>query len=479
MINRHIPWLTSTARLVRLAIVAALFVGFAAIALTTFRFGPGVALVAAAAPMFFLLAFSQLEYAALFILSVAALVRFTLPTGTESRVVSSMVLTAIFVLIWVVRMLMVEKHFRLTSRRITIPLLGFVATVIFSYVWSNAFRDPLVRTWSSWPFVQLATLAMMLLLPAAFLLTANTIRSPRALKAIAVLVGAAGTIYLLIFLVMMSVPPVARTAHTALSQFNVGGLFSMWFSAIVYSQVLFNRRLKVWGRVALIGILALWAYRFFIVGVTWLAGWLVPAVALAVMSFFRSKRLFLVLLLLVAIYVALNWDYWAYAVAEREADESWYTRLEAYRQNWRVTGKHILFGTGPSGYAVYYMTYFPTAAMASHSDYIDLLAQTGIVGFLFYLVFFAMLVRMAYRLIRRLKGQGDFHEAFANATFAGALGCIFAMAIGTWMIPFVYTASLAGFDHAVYSWILLGTVVALDRLVASADDTVDTSRALD
>ena len=108
--------------------------------------------------------------------------------------------------------------------------------------------------------------------------------------------------------------------------------------------------------------------------------------------------------------------------------------------------------------------------MASHSDYIDLLSQTGIVGLLFCLAFFSTLLLTGYKLVRRLNGRRDFTEAFANAVLAGCVGCLVAMALGTWLVPFVYTASLAGFDHAVYSWILLGAMVALERLVANEQD---------
>jgi hypothetical protein len=32
------------------------------------------------------------------------------------------------------------------------------------------------------------------------------------------------------------------------------------------------------------------------------------------------------------------------------------------------------------------------------------------------------------------------------------------------MFPFVYTQTIAGFDYAVYSWVLLGAMVALSSI---------------
>jgi len=455
-------------RPIRFGIVAVLMVVLVGLAFVALYLGPTMAPVLASLPLLLLLTINRLEYGPVVILFAAAFVRFTLPTGTQSEIVASMALTGVFIAVWLLRMVAVEKRLHLQPAATNVPLLGFIVAVFFSYLWGSAFRDPLLVVWSTWPFVQLGALAEMVLLPGAFFLAANAVRSTRLLKVITALMSGAGALYLLGFLIMVAVPSQEETMRALISQFNSGGMFSLWFGILVYTQILFNRRLPLWLRLGLAGLLAVWVYRFFVVGVTWLAGWLVPAVALVVVSFLRSKRLFLVLLLLLAIYLALSWDYWVDVVAAREASESGYTRLNAYRQNWQVTRYHFLFGTGPVGYAVYYMTYFPNAAMASHSDYIDVLAQTGIVGLVLYLAFFGALLWTGYRLVRRVKGRGDFVEAYANALFAGGVGCVVAMGLGTWLIPFIYTASLAGFDHAVYSWILLGTIVALQQIVAPA-----------
>ena len=116
------------------------------------------------------------------------------------------------------------------------------------------------------------------------------------------------------------------------------------------------------------------------------------------------------------------------------------------------------------------MSYFPTTAMASHSNYIDLFAQTGIVGLGFILWFFGALVWRGYRLCLRLRGQGGFEEALANAAFAGALGCVAAMALGDWLIPFAYTNTIAGFDYIVYSWLFLGAIPVLDLMTRREGD---------
>jgi hypothetical protein len=102
--------------------------------------------------------------------------------------------------------------------------------------------------------------------------------------------------------------------------------------------------------------------------------------------------------------------------------------------------------------------------MATHSNYIDILSQTGVVGLFFCLWFLGALAWMGYQLHLRLRGHADFSEGLASATLAGCIGCVVSMALGDWMFPFVYTQTIAGFDYAVYSWVLLGAMVALSSI---------------
>jgi O-antigen ligase len=143
------------------------------------------------------------------------------------------------------------------------------------------------------------------------------------------------------------------------------------------------------------------------------------------------------------------------------------SRLAAWQRNWEVTREHWLFGTGPAGYAVYYMSRFPHAAMASHSNYVDVLSQAGIVGVFFFSWFLVSLFKSGMTLHRRLE-EGTFASALGRSLLSGFLGVVVAMLLGDWLLPFIYTGGLAGFDHAIYSWILLGIMVALSRVGNSA-----------
>jgi hypothetical protein len=452
-IRRKIP----VSVLLRLTILAGLMVGVLGIGFVTSRVAPELVLIAVAAPSVVFLALRRLEYGVLAIILTAAFVRFSVGTGTASRLVASLLTTALFIVLWFAKMLVVDKHLRLKPSPANLPLLGFIATSVVSYAWSNAFRDPLVVVWSSWPFVQIGALAVMILLPGAFFLAANSISDVRWLKLLC---------WSMILIGVLSLADYFLPVR--LSFLNTRGLFSLWFVSLAYAQALFNKQLSLWLRLGLIGLVLATMYVYFIVRVTWLSGWLPALVALGTISFLKSKRLFLIFILLVVVYLGLNWSYYTGTVLTDETDESGNTRLDAWKHNWRVTGKHLLFGTGPAGYAAYYMSYFPSEAMATHSNYIDILSQTGIVGLLFCLWCFGALGWTGYTLCLRLRGTGDFSEGLACAALAGCVGCIVAMGLGDWLFPFVYTQTIAGFDYAVYNWVLLAAIVVLGSMYEGA-----------
>jgi hypothetical protein len=242
----------------------------------------------------------------------------------------------------------------------------------------------------------------------------------------------------------------------------------MWAAAIPYAWALFDRKLGLVPRLLLLAFAAGWIWYGYPRRITWLAAWVPTFAALAVISVMRSKWLIIVVVVILAV---VGWQY-IETRYQGEISESGQTRLAAWAQNWKVTSKHWLFGTGPAGYAAYYMSYFPTSAMATHSNYIDIVSQTGVVGLGFCLWFLGALLWTGYRLCRRLEGQGGFAEGLANAAFAGAVGCVVAMAIGDWMFPFAYTQTIAGFDYVVYNWIWLGAIPALDWMTHSPTDQI-------
>jgi len=398
---------------------------------------------------------AQISYGVLAVVVAGAAVRFTLPTGTQSRIPMSLVLAAVVIAWWLLDQLVAERRLRLEPSPTNLPLLGFVGASIASLIWSNVFRDPLIRPWSTWPVVQLGGLAVMVLLPGMFLVAANRLREVRWIAWLTGIILVVGALAIAGYYFRIG----------SLSFLQVRPLFPTWFICLALSLALLHRRLPLVVRLLLLGLAGAWFYYIFVHGFRWLSSWMPALVAMAGMGLLRSRKLLIVLAIFLAVYVAFNLPV-VQARIQQESEGSGVTRLDAWAHNWRVTEKHWFLGVGPAGYAVYYMTYFPDEAMATHSTYLDILSQTGVVGFLFFLWFFGALGLVLWRLWRRVRGREDFVEAFALAAIGGYVGALLGMALGDWIVPFVYTQTIGGFDYAVYTWVLLGAAQGLYHIVA-------------
>lgn len=408
---------------------------------------------------------NRIELGLVAMLLSAVFVRFRLPTGTASEIVMSLLLCVGVLGLWIVNMVVGEQRLSLKPAAVNLPLLGFMITVVISLVWGRVFRDVLVHEFGS-PFVAVASAAVMCLLPASLLLAVNLVEDVRWLKAMVWVYLAAGLVSLVLSLsISLGIGPTDTIRQFVFDNgivwINTHGLFSTWYAALALSLALFHRRLHVLLRAGLLVYVAGWVYWGFWLRTSWLSGW-VPVFAVAgVIAFLRSKWLFVIVVVIVV--VGAGGYYWR-TYLESETQISGVTRLAAYKVNWRITSKHLLFGTGPAGYASYYMSYFPMEGMATHSNYIDVIAQTGIAGTFFVLWFYGAQAWGGYSFWRRLQDRGGFVESLSVAVLAGTAGCVVAMALGDWIFPFAYTQGIIGFDGAVICWLFMGSFWALRNL---------------
>jgi len=444
--------------LYRLGIILGLLVIEVALGRMMVKFKkPDLILAACVAPVaaFLLYRLGRIEYGILAIVLTAGLVRFSLPTGTESEIVASLLVSMVIVALWLIQMLVVKRRLWLKPVRTNTPLLAFMLVCVISFAWSNAFRDVLVITWGTFPMVQLASLVVMVLLPAVFLLVSNVIEDIKWLKALWV-----------VFLALGAGAIMSKLLHLPTAKlFNSRGVFPLWIVSLTYPQAMFNRKLRSWQRLGLLGLCGLWLYYQLGKGIIWLSGWGPALGAMVITTFFRSKRLFLVLMIVGAIFVGVRFDYFYYHIYVQSVEEGDMQRLELWKTNLEHVMNHPLFGTGPAGYAVYYMTYHPENARSTHNNYFDIIAQTGIVGMFFFLWFFAALGWTAIELCKKLEHTYGFEAAFAYGMLGGVAGALASMMLGDWIVPFAYNQTIEGFDHSVYAWILMGALLSLYHIV--------------
>ena len=163
---------------------------------------------------------------------------------------------------------------------------------------------------------------------------------------------------------------------------NTNGLFTNWVVALAYGQALFNHKLSAPKRVGLLVLTAACLVQTAIFETAWLSGWMPPLIAVGLITLLRSRKLFAVGLA-GSLTIGLAFAGPIYeAVFQSQLDEGSDSRLDIWAQAWDLLSKHPLFGTGPAGYAAYYMTLYQGSgsSMSTHSNYMDVAAETGIVG---------------------------------------------------------------------------------------------------
>ncbi|NJM40480.1 MAG: O-antigen ligase family protein [Anaerolineae bacterium] len=378
---------------------------------------------------------------------------FTIGTGTESKLVLSLLFAILLMVIWIVQSLVTQTPL-LRPSLINTPILLFMAVNVVSWVWFFVMKDELLTPWSSRFYVtQLGALAVNLLVPALALMVTSTIREVKWFRRLVAIV--------LCIAALNAATKIFNLPTNILLDNGSKGLFVMWGGVFAYSQLLVNKELSLGRKLLMLLILAGILYYYVVRTSIWLSGWLPLFFAIAVVTFFYSRKLFVLLLIGALVVIALRFDVIYARVVDDNVSEGGLSRLDIWRMSLEHVANHPLLGMGPAGYAAYNMYYHPIDARSTHNNYFDVLAQTGAIGFLCFVWLFVRFVRAGLGARQVLAGKRNFEEMFALATLGGCFGAIVGMALGDWVLPFAYNQTIAGFDNAQYTWLFLGCMVSL------------------
>jgi O-antigen ligase len=444
----HIPsWLLATGVIITLGLLSVL-VGFAA--------GSGKLnlLALLLAPPLLGLGFAFISRYFQFLvlaLPVTALTmpRIELPTGTESKLPWSMLLTLVLTILWCVTMY--QRGWKLRPSLLNRPILALGAVFIISLVWGIIWRDPVLFSAPKFIVTQIGSLLTLLLSLSACLLIGNFFTTEGQLKYMTGLFIGFGFLMIL-----------AQLANVNQVLLNDRGLMSTWLIATTYGVLISLPKLGWHWRAALIIIILLTFYQTMVVNADWLSGWMPSVIAVVAITFLHSWKAFLALVMIGVVAVILSLGFFE-QVAQDNVNDGSLERLEIWSQNWRVVQDHWLLGTGPAGYAIYYMTYFPTTARSTHNNYLDIVAQFGFVGMGVWLWLSVASVWEGWRLIHRT--PPGFLRSLAIIATGGWIGAMGSMVFGDWVLPFAYNQGIAGFKYTVYSWLFLGTLMSIRHLL--------------
>jgi O-antigen ligase len=318
---------------------------------------------------------------------------------------------------------------------------------------------------------QLGGLAIFGLSAAAFLLSAHQLQNPRWLEWLTWCFLAVGGLYIFLYHGVGALFPTLSTLFNAWFNRGVGGsVFWIWLVSLSLSQAAFNPHLGSRARSLLWLLLVTTAYVRLYLGVEWISGWLPPLAAVVVILLMSGRYLPTLGTLAAGLAAYLNASKLAGVVMTGDNPYSLATRLQAWKIVLNIVRVDPLFGVGPANY-YWYTLLFPIMGyyvpFNSHNNYLDLLAQTGIVGMgcFLWLVWEVGLLALSLRA-RLLPG---FDQAFVLGCLGGLAGSLVAMFFGDWVLPFVYNVGLAGFRSSMIGWLFLGGLVAIEAVVWERD----------
>jgi O-antigen ligase len=443
----------------------------------------GVLLLSAAFPV--LVPSSRLVFFLVLLPAVGALIAFVHwpPLGIVVLIITALIipspelpggfnlavlLLVLLIGLWLLGMILGQREIRSAPSRTVWPLLALIAATILAFGVGQLPWFPIV---SSAPLdAQIGGLAIFVLAAGAFLLVAHQVRDLRWLQRMTWVFLGLGSLRIAGWLV----PGVGRYLGLL---FQPGAysnsMFWTWLIALAFSQALYNRKLHLRWRLAL-GVLVV-ATMFVAIALNrdWKSGYLPPLVAIAAIVGFRDWRLGL-LVGLAAIVPAMNIG--ADAIATDVYSYS--TRLDAWKIVLGMVKINPVTGLGPANYS-WYTPLFPIRGYAiqfnSHNQYVDIVAQIGLLGLACFLWFAWEAGWLGWKLRRR--ASPGFAQAYVYGALGGGVATLASGVLVDWFLPYVYNVGLGGFRGSMLAWLFMGGLVSIEYMVRRESQAESESEA--
>lgn len=369
------------------------------------------------------------------------------------------ILVAGLIGLWILRMLL-EKNLRLVPSETYRPLFALLiiatmALAVGQIPWYT-FAQPAPLG------AQVGSLGLFFLSAGIFLVAAHQIQDIKWLEWLTWVFLAVVAIYMF----GRITPGLNRVLGRIYNITNTGSLFWVWGAGLSFSQAAFNKKLW-WGwRVFLAILLVTTFYVGYGIQGDWKSGWLPAFTTVAtIIAIKMGWRL----LLAFAPLGALPAYFLGQKIIASDA-YSYSTRVEAWSLITQITKINPILGLGPANYR-WYTPLFPIRGYSvfyfSHNQFVDLFAQTGILGLSAFLWFFGAVGHLAWRLKERV--PEGFAKAYVYASLGGVVGTLTAAMLGDWVIGFFYNVGFTGSRITLLGWLFFGGLLAIDQMVKRAD----------
>jgi O-antigen ligase len=393
--------------------------------------------------------------AGLILLVVAGLVvPFSIGTGTGTSLNPTIFLVPALTALWVVDMAIRRKAVRLHHHAAVYLALGLTIVAVVAFISGQL-------PWFDLPGAglapQLGGLFVYVLSVAAFLLAAH-IYSVDWLQRLVYVFLAVGAVYL-IGRILPPLSPVLRLFANGSS----GSVFWIWLAAFSGGLALFQTNLSFRWRLALAALAATTLLVAYLQAGNWASGWAPPLVALLLLLWLRYSRWGWLALLLATLLFFIEFErFWFLATDS----ESWLARRQAWQIVLDTARVNPILGLGPSNY-YFYVRQADIAGwggvwnveFSSHNNWVDIIAQTGILGLSIVLAFAFSMGRVGLRLFR--VSPDGFPRAYAAASVAGLVATLVSGMLGDWFLPFIYNIGLNGMRSSILFWVFMGGLLSL------------------
>ena len=397
------------------------------------------------------------------LIPISFLLPWNLGTGTKVPLNGTFLLTILLIGLWIFRMAVEKREIRLVPSRVNIPALMFIFATVLSLIAGNINWIPFSPETASLS-AQLGAWLLYTLSVCMLLMVGNTTYNVRWLRYLTWIYLALGGIYIIGY----SIP----NGWFILKYFvgsSGGSVMWVWIAALAFGQVLGNHQLSFKWRITLGLLVLLEIYAGWFQGhKEWVSGWLPPLVAIFVILWLRSWRWGLMISFLAGFLIIIFFSQLQSQVMTSTQTYSVDSREWTLPILYNLIKYSPVFGLGPANYYHYTSLYSINGfhvVFNSHDNYMDILAQYGVVGFVLFIWLACEIGYLGWKLRKRV--QDGFSQGYIMACLGGLAGMLVSGFLADWFLPFLYNIGIAGFRASIFAWIFLGGLISLNAMTPS------------
>lgn len=336
-----------------------------------------------------------------------------------------------------------------------VPIILYVAYSTLCLVSGFIFWDPHVDSVYQYPAVNMIELGFRFLSAGAFVMMATSISNRKWLVWTTVFILVPGFYNLFNALIGGRIP-------LAAPWWPLVALLPICYSWAVALDTT-NDRLK---RAAGAAVVAVAVFLILVRSISWVSGWFGLVAALGAVTLIKSRRVFLVGVIAVAMAAGLAWPFFHTNVVVRSMKEGDFARFALLRGGWKYATTFPL-GVGPGNYRTYNSFYYgekwgTTSFTSAHGTYAQHLAEMGIPGLVLFLSIlvcgFVWMLKSYHRM------PPGMSKTYLMAAMGQLVGISFAAFIGDYIIPTYHNGGIVSFSGTIYSWLAWGLAAGHVRL---------------